>query len=270
MKCFPVRPLQGFKKVDPDKWEFANGNFLRGQNHLLNNIVRRRQQGKSGTNPEPVLEEAEEMAQEITRLKCEQRSLDEVIRSMSKRLEATERRPHQVMSFLNRVIDDPGLVSRIFLEKEKAMARQLTEKKKRLEMPSPSSSSPSSSSSSSSATSIGAPTSSDSPPSSQSLEVKRIVPMWRNCSPAIEALTGSTYTTVLPSPPAEGGGNVSRSLPQHPEAGAYVAVPNGGGGSNSWIQLGYFGEIMVVAASAGEEGRRPPPPPYPFSLLGDG
>nr|CAB3477672.1 unnamed protein product [Digitaria exilis] len=149
----PSRQCQydGFRKVHPDRWEFAHESFLRGQTHLLPRIVRRKKRGEGGgggaascsstggdaarrviagedynqeVGDDDDHEERGALLEEVQRLRKEQAAIGEELAQMSRRLQATERRPDQLMSFLARLADDPDGVTRHLVE-------QAAEKKRR-------------------------------------------------------------------------------------------------------------------------------------------
>ncbi|XP_038973600.1 heat stress transcription factor C-1b-like [Phoenix dactylifera] len=136
-----VRQLNtyGFKKVDPDRWEFAHESFLRGRTHLLPSIVRRNKRKDGGSSSgdkkdgiEGEEEEAERLMKELGKLRREQRGLQEELQGMSERLQATERRPNQMISFLVKVSEDPDFLPRLILSKKQQLQ---SEKKQRLVAP---------------------------------------------------------------------------------------------------------------------------------------
>ncbi|KAI3810771.1 hypothetical protein L1987_20393 [Smallanthus sonchifolius] len=106
----------GFRKVDLDRCEFANEWFLRGQMHLLKNIGRRRRRQRQihlRCEDDDI-----ELAMEIARLKQEQKELEKEMLGMSKRIEATERRPKQIIALLCLVAEDPQILPRMMLKTE--------------------------------------------------------------------------------------------------------------------------------------------------------
>ncbi|KAI4999247.1 hypothetical protein ZWY2020_003836 [Hordeum vulgare] len=146
-----VRQLNtyGFRKVHPDRWEFAHESFLRGQTHLLPRIVRRKKRGEAGVGAscssavggaeqhqhvvanmgdeveeEEEEEESEALLEEVQRLRKEQTAIGEQLAKMSRRLQATERRPDRLMSFLARLAEDPSATSLHLLEQAAEKKRQ--------------------------------------------------------------------------------------------------------------------------------------------------
>ncbi|KAK1438313.1 hypothetical protein QVD17_04120 [Tagetes erecta] len=152
-----VRQLNtyGFRKVDPDRWEFANEGFLRGQKHLLKTIVRRK---SASGHPQPpqqphqqtssvgacvevgkfgIEEEVERLKrdknvlmQELVRLRQQQQSTDNQMQSMVQRLQGMEQRQQQMMSFLAKAVNSPGFLAN-FVQQQNESTRLITEGNKK-------------------------------------------------------------------------------------------------------------------------------------------
>ncbi|XP_051128144.1 heat stress transcription factor A-6b-like [Andrographis paniculata] len=157
-----VRQLNtyGFKKVDPDKWEFANEGFLRGQKHLLKDIKRRKttssssstscsnvnfqnsqHSNNSGGGFEPSCVEVgmfgldmeidqlrrdkQVLMAELVRLRQQQHSTNSYLKKMELRLKGTENKQQQTMSFLAKAIKNPSFLQQ--MARQKARMKEIEE-----------------------------------------------------------------------------------------------------------------------------------------------
>ncbi|KAL9161669.1 hypothetical protein ABFS82_07G036800 [Erythranthe guttata] len=138
-----VRQLNtyGFRKVDPDKWEFANEGFLRGQRHLLKNIKRR----KNTTSPnfQTTLESCVEIGRfgldgemdrlrrdksalmaELVKLRQQQEIANSYLEEIEQRLRETELKQRQTMGFLMKAIKNPTFLQQLVHHREKIKAKK--------------------------------------------------------------------------------------------------------------------------------------------------
>ncbi|XP_023639866.1 heat stress transcription factor A-2 isoform X2 [Capsella rubella] len=135
--------IKGFRKIDPDRWEFANEGFLAGQKHLLKNIKRRRNMGLQNVNQqgsgsgsgmscvevgqygfdgeiERLKRDHGVLVAEVVRLRQQQHSSKSQVAAMEQRLLATEKRQQQMMTFLAKALNNPNFVQQFALmSKEK-------------------------------------------------------------------------------------------------------------------------------------------------------
>ncbi|XP_057800998.1 heat stress transcription factor A-2c-like isoform X2 [Salvia miltiorrhiza] len=141
--------MKGFRKIDTDKWEFANEAFLRGQKHLLKNIRRRK------TSP-PQLPPAQQAAPfielgnfgrdaevdglrrdklvlvtELVKLRQQQQVTRAHLQQMEQRLQSTETKQQQMMSFLARAMQNPEFIHQLVHHKEKRKELEEAISKKR-------------------------------------------------------------------------------------------------------------------------------------------
>ncbi|XP_028770126.1 heat stress transcription factor A-4c [Neltuma alba] len=120
----------GFRKVDPERWEFANDDFIRGKPHLLKSIHRRKPvhshslQNQQGHGPSPLSEsERQNFSDEIRRLKQDKEVLaldlqryeqewktcEIQIHCSSNRLEKLEQKQQKMVSSISQALQKPGV-----------------------------------------------------------------------------------------------------------------------------------------------------------------
>ncbi|XP_076908762.1 heat stress transcription factor A-7a-like [Bidens hawaiensis] len=122
-----VRQLNtyGFRKIDPDTWEFANETFTRGQRHVLKNIKRRRtpnsqalspvnETGKSNLDEVGHLKhEKQVLMMELVKLKQQQQTTRAQLQAMELRLQGTEKKQQKMMNFLAKAMQNPEFVQKL-------------------------------------------------------------------------------------------------------------------------------------------------------------
>lgn len=130
----------GFRKIDPEQWEFANEEFIRGQPHLLKNIHRRKPvhshsfqnlQGQGSTSSlmesdrqslneeiERLKYDKDRLSLELQRHEEERRAFELQMQFLQKRFKHMERRQQTMMSYVARVLRKPGLALNLVTQLE--------------------------------------------------------------------------------------------------------------------------------------------------------
>ncbi|KAJ7527467.1 hypothetical protein O6H91_16G056000 [Diphasiastrum complanatum] len=128
-----VRQLNsyGFRKVDPDRWEFAAEGFVRGQRHLLKTLRRRKpanqnqgaessqgliELGKFGGLEEDIEElkrDKNVLLHELVKMRQQQQITDQNMKFIGQRLAATEQRQRQMMTFLAKTMQNPSVLAHL-------------------------------------------------------------------------------------------------------------------------------------------------------------
>lgn len=137
---------QGFRKIHPERWEFANDDFVKDQKHLLKNIHRRKPI-HSHSHPPGSLGDPERAAfeEEIEKLSREKTSLESNIfrfkqhhsaaklqlDDLLQRLDGMEKRQKNLLNFIEKALQNPTFVEQIS-QKFECMDLSAYNKKRRL------------------------------------------------------------------------------------------------------------------------------------------
>ncbi|KAK9146588.1 hypothetical protein Sjap_006491 [Stephania japonica] len=148
-----VRQLNtyGFRKVDPDRWEFANEGFIRGHRHLLKSIRRRKAPSQIPLQQqllEPCVEvgsfglegEVDRLRRdkhvlmvELVKLRQQQQNTRAQLQLMEQKLQGTEQKQQQMMTFLARAMQNPTFIQQLIQQKNrrKQLEEAISKKRRR-------------------------------------------------------------------------------------------------------------------------------------------
>ncbi|XP_051129158.1 heat stress transcription factor A-5 [Andrographis paniculata] len=135
----------GFRKIDPEKWEFANDEFMKDQKHLLKNIHRRKpihshSQPQGSVDPERAAfeEEIDKLSREksvleeqVLGFKDQQSAAKAQLEDLMPRIGSIEQRQERLLSFLEKSVQNPEFVKRL-VQKLESMDFSAYNKKRRL------------------------------------------------------------------------------------------------------------------------------------------
>ena len=118
---FDTMFVQGFKKIDSEKWEFANDEFLRGQRHLLKNIRRKKAEAPVEQDGEAdrLRRDKHVLTMEVVKLRQQQQSNRLYIQQMEQRLQGTEKKQQQMMRFLSKAMQNPDFMNQLVQQRDK-------------------------------------------------------------------------------------------------------------------------------------------------------
>ncbi|PUZ56155.1 hypothetical protein GQ55_5G273200 [Panicum hallii var. hallii] len=128
-----VRNFLGFRKVNPDRWEFAHVSFLSGQKHLLRNIKRRRApkpqmeaqpangasvcfgQPKDSSEVERLKRDRAALRAEVLMLKQQYISCKSQLVALEERILNNERNQKHAIAFFAKVLSNPAFLRQVLL-----------------------------------------------------------------------------------------------------------------------------------------------------------
>ncbi|KAJ8539740.1 hypothetical protein K7X08_013992 [Anisodus acutangulus] len=136
----------GFRKIDPERWEFANEEFIKDQKHLLKNIHRRKPIHSHSHPPGSTVDpERAAFEEEIDKLSREKSGLeDNVLRfrqqqsaaklqleELTGRVGSMDQRQESLLTFVEKAVQNPDFIERL-AQKLESMDISAFNKKRRL------------------------------------------------------------------------------------------------------------------------------------------